>query len=33
MGECDVVPIPENYELFYAYAAGENPASGASSAT
>jgi len=25
MGECDVPPIPENYELFYAYAAGENP--------
>jgi diguanylate cyclase len=25
MGECDVPPTPENYELFYAYSAGENP--------
>ena len=25
MGECAVVPTPENFELFYAYAAGENP--------
>jgi diguanylate cyclase len=25
MGECDVAPIPEHFELFYAYAAGENP--------
>ena len=25
MGECNVVPAPENFELFYAYAAGENP--------
>jgi len=25
MGECDVVPTPDNFELFYAYAAGENP--------
>ena len=25
MGECGVVPAPENFELFYAYAAGENP--------
>ncbi|MBL6852993.1 MAG: diguanylate cyclase [Alphaproteobacteria bacterium] len=25
MAECDVPPVPENYELFYAYAAGENP--------
>jgi diguanylate cyclase len=25
MGECDVSPTPENFELFYAYAAGENP--------
>ena len=26
MGECDVIPTPENFELFYAYASGENPA-------
>src|SRR5215471_12248427 len=25
MGECNVPPTPENYELFYAYSAGENP--------
>ena len=25
MGECAVIPSPENFELFYAYAAGENP--------
>ena len=25
MGECDVVPTPENFELFYAYASGEHP--------
>jgi diguanylate cyclase len=25
MGECDVPPTPDNFELFYAYAAGENP--------
>jgi diguanylate cyclase len=25
MGECDVIPTPENFELFYAFAAGENP--------
>jgi diguanylate cyclase len=25
MGECSVPPTPENYELFYAYSAGENP--------
>jgi diguanylate cyclase len=25
MGECDVIPTPDNFELFYAYAAGENP--------
>jgi diguanylate cyclase len=25
MGECDVLPTPENFELFYAYAGGENP--------
>jgi diguanylate cyclase len=25
MGECDVAPTPDNYELFYAYSAGENP--------
>ena len=24
MGECNVIPTPENFELFYAYAAGEN---------
>ena len=28
MGECDVSPTPDNYELFYTYAAGENPAVG-----
>jgi len=28
MGECDVAPTPENYQLFYAYSAGENPATG-----
>ena len=26
MGECNVIPTPENFELFYAYATGENPA-------
>jgi len=26
MAECDVPPNPENYQLFYAYSAGENPA-------
>lgn len=26
MGECDVVPTPDNFELFYAYASGDNPA-------
>jgi diguanylate cyclase len=26
MGECGVVATPENFELFYAYASGENPA-------
>jgi diguanylate cyclase len=26
MGECDVPANPDNFELFYAYAAGENPA-------
>jgi diguanylate cyclase len=26
MGECNVVPTPENFELFYAYATGDNPA-------
>ena len=26
MGECNVTPTPENFELFYAYATGENPA-------
>jgi diguanylate cyclase len=26
MGECDVAPTPDNYELFYTYSAGENPA-------
>jgi diguanylate cyclase len=25
MGDCSVVPTPENFELFYSYAAGENP--------
>ncbi len=25
MGECNVIPAPENFELFYAFAAGENP--------
>lgn len=25
MGECDVAPTPDNYELFYTYSAGENP--------
>ncbi len=25
MGECDVPPTPDNYELFYAYSAGEHP--------
>ncbi len=25
MGECDVVPTPDNFELFYAYASGEHP--------
>jgi diguanylate cyclase len=25
MGECDVIPTPDNFELFYALAAGENP--------
>jgi diguanylate cyclase len=25
MGECDVVPTPENFELFYAFASGEHP--------
>ncbi len=25
MGECDVPPTPDNYELFYTYSAGENP--------
>jgi diguanylate cyclase len=25
MGECAVIPTPENFELFYAFAAGENP--------
>jgi diguanylate cyclase len=25
MGECEVVPTPDNFELFYALAAGENP--------
>jgi diguanylate cyclase len=28
MGECDVSPTPDNYELFYIYAAGDNPAVG-----
>ena len=26
MGESNVIPTPENFELFYAYASGENPA-------
>jgi diguanylate cyclase len=26
MGECDVVPTPDNFELFYAFASGDNPA-------
>ncbi len=26
MGDCGVVPTPENFELFYAHASGENPA-------
>jgi diguanylate cyclase len=26
MGECDVTPTPDNFELFYAYASGSNPA-------
>ena len=25
MGDCDVPPTPDNYELFYTYSAGENP--------
>jgi diguanylate cyclase len=25
MGECAVIPTPDNFELFYAFAAGENP--------
>jgi len=28
MGECGVSPTPDNYELFYTYAAGENPSVG-----
>lgn len=28
MAECNVSPVPENFELFYNYAAGENPAVG-----
>lgn len=28
MAECNVSPVPENFELFYHYAAGENPAVG-----
>jgi diguanylate cyclase len=28
MGDCDVPPTPDNYELFYTYSAGENPAIG-----
>ena len=28
MGDCAVTPTPENFELFYSYAAGENPAVG-----
>jgi hypothetical protein len=27
MGECSVIPTPDNFELFYAYAAGKIPAS------
>jgi diguanylate cyclase len=26
MGECDIVPTPENFELFYAFASGDHPA-------
>jgi diguanylate cyclase len=26
MGECEVIPTPENFELFYAFASGEHPA-------
>ncbi|MEY4708476.1 MAG: hypothetical protein RJB58_2199 [Pseudomonadota bacterium] len=26
MGECDVISTPENFELFYAFVSGENPA-------
>jgi diguanylate cyclase len=26
MGDCNVLPTPENFELFYVYASGENPA-------
>ena len=26
MGECNVVSTPDNFELFYAYSSGENPA-------
>ena len=26
MGECNVIPTPENFELFYMFAAGESPA-------
>ena len=25
MGECGVIPLPDNYELFYTYASGDNP--------
>jgi hypothetical protein len=25
MGECSVIPTPDNFELFCAYAADENP--------
>jgi diguanylate cyclase len=28
MGDCGVSPTPDNYELFYTYAAGENPSVG-----
>ncbi len=28
MGDCDVAPTPDNYELFYTYCAGENPSVG-----
>jgi diguanylate cyclase len=28
MGECEVSPTPDNYELFYTYAAGDNPSVG-----